>query len=232
MALLYADSFARGVEITTMAGWDTDRNAGNIGSILGVAGGLAQIPDHYRQPIGDMMVLSGISGYLNILDVPTYVKLLCKLSFQVRNQKVPKELDREEGVLDFDFSLPGSTHGFRLSNTHGFALRNEDSSLALLYDRKIRPQGTRLFYKPFYRRSDFDDERYMPVFSPPIYAGQSVSMKLRFEKFSGESITLSPYVRNTSTGELVLFDSFVGGTRRRGMSPSLLIRIIRGWSVP
>lgn len=209
MALLYADSFARGVEIATMAGWDTDCNAGNVGSILGVAGGLAQIPAHYRQPIGDMIVLSGISGYLNILDVPTYMKQLCKLSFQVRNQEIPKELDIEEGVLDFDFSLPGSTHGFRLSNTHGFVLRNEDSSLAMLYDRKIRPQGTRLFYKPFYRRSDFDDERYMPVFSPTIYPGQSVSMKLRFEKFSGESITLSPYVRNTSTGELVLFDSFV-----------------------
>lgn len=209
MSLLYADSFSRGVEIATMAGWDTDCNAGNVGSILGVAGGLAQIPEHYRQPIGDMIVLSGISGYLNILDVPTYVKQLCKLSFQVRNQDIPKELDIEEGILDFDFSLSGSTHGFRLSNSHGFVLRNEGNSLAMLYDRKIRPQGTRLFYKPFYRRSDFDDERYMPVFSPTIYAGQTVSMSLRFEKFSGESITLSPYVRNTSTGELVLFESLV-----------------------
>lgn len=88
-------------------------------------------------------------------------------------------------------------------------LRNEGNALSMLYDRKVRPQGTRLFYKPFYRRSDFDDERYMPVFSPTIYAGQTVSMSLRFEKFSGESITLSPYVRNTSTGVLVLFDTFV-----------------------
>ncbi len=209
MALLYGESFARGVEIATMAGWDTDCNAGNVGSILGVAGGLSALPDHYRTPIGDMIVLSGISGYLNILDVPTYVKQLCKLSFQVRNLEIPKEIDVQEGTIDFDFSLPGSTHGFRLSETHGFVLRNEGNALSMLYDRKIRPQGTRLFYKPFYRRSDFDDERYMPVFSPTIYAGQTVSMSLRFEKFSGESITLSPYVRNTFTGELVLFGSLV-----------------------
>ena len=209
MALLYGTTFARGIEIATMAGWDTDCNAGNVGSILGVAGGLSALPDHYRRPIGDKIVLSGISGYLNILDVPSYVKQLCKLSFQVRNLEIPKELDREEGIIDFDFSLPGSTHGFRLSETHGFALRNEGNALAMLYDRKIRPQGTRLFYKPFYRRSDFDDERYMPVFSPTIYPGQSVTMVLRFEKFIGESITLSPYVRNTSTQEVIIFDSFI-----------------------
>ncbi len=209
MALLYGKSFARGIEIATMAGWDTDCNAGNVGSILGVAGGLQGLPDHYRNPIGDMIVLSGISGYLNILDVPTYVKQLCKLSFQVRNLEIPKELDIQEGTIDFDFSLPGSTHGFRLSEKHGFVLRNEGNALAMLYDRKVRPQGTRLFYKPFYRRSDFDDERYMPVFSPTIYAGQTVNMHLRFEKFSGESIILSPYVRNTSSGELILFESFV-----------------------
>jgi len=209
MALLYGKNFTRGVEIATMAGWDTDCNAGNVGSILGVAGGLSVLPDHYRNPIGDMIVLSGISGYLNILDVPSYAKQLCKLSFQVRNLEIPQEMDIQEGVLDFDFSLPGSTHGFRLSEKHGFVLRNEGNALSMLYDRKVRPQGTRLFYKPFYRRSDFDDERYMPVFSPTIYAGQTVSMSLRFEKFSGESITLSPYVRNTSTGDLIRFDTFV-----------------------
>ena len=40
MALLYGRSFARAVEIATMAGWDTDCNAGNVGTIMGVANGL------------------------------------------------------------------------------------------------------------------------------------------------------------------------------------------------
>lgn len=209
MALLYGKNFAEGVEIATMAGWDTDCNAGNVGSILGVAEGLAGLPEHYRKPINDMIVLSGISGYLNILDIPSYVKQVCKLSLQTRKKEIPVQLNVEEGCIDFDFSLPGSTHGFNLSNTHDCSLRNTEGKLEMLYDRMVRPQGSRLFYKPFYRRADFDDERYMPVFSPTIYPGQTVTMQLGFEKFSGESITLTPYVRNSSTGALVLYDAMV-----------------------
>ena len=38
MSLLYGKGhFDRTVEIATMAGWDTDCNAGNVGSIMGVA---------------------------------------------------------------------------------------------------------------------------------------------------------------------------------------------------
>ena len=66
MALVYGRNFARTVEIATMAGWDTDCNAGNVGTIMGVADGLAGIPTHYRDPINDAIVFSGISGYLNI----------------------------------------------------------------------------------------------------------------------------------------------------------------------
>lgn len=214
MALLYGRTFARGIEIATMAGWDTDCNAGNVGSILGVAGGLSSIPEHYRKPVNDMIVLSGISGYLNILDVPTYAKQLYTLSRKLGDQEVSKESDIPEGSLDFDFSLPGSTHGFRLSNTFSCSLRNNavagvdgDGALEVLFDRMVRPQSCRIFYKPFYCRSEFDDERYMPVFSPTIYPGQTVSMKVRLEKFSGESVALSPYVRNSSTKEIITFGS-------------------------
>jgi ADP-ribosylglycohydrolase len=214
MALLYGKTFARGIEIATMAGWDTDCNAGNIGSILAVAGGLASIPDHYRKPVNDMIVLSGISGYLNILDIPTYAKQLYSLALRLEDKKVPKEAEIPEGVLDFDFSLPGSTHGFRVSNTFLCSLRNntvagieKSGALEVLFDRMVRPQGCRIFYKPFYRREDFDDERYMPVFSPTIYPGQTVSMHVRLEKFSGESVALSPYVRNSSTREIITFGS-------------------------
>ncbi|WP_320128387.1 ADP-ribosylglycohydrolase family protein [uncultured Sphaerochaeta sp.] len=212
MALLYGRTFARAIEIATMAGWDTDCNAGNVGSILGVAGDLASIPSHYRQPVNDMIVLSGISGYLNILDVPTYAKQLCSLALQCEHQMIPRELQIREGSLDFDFSLPGSTHGFRLSNTFSCRMRNNatagvkgDGALEVMYDQMVRPQGCRIFYKPFYRREDFDDERYMPVFSPTVYPGQTVSIRVRLEKISGESIALSPYVRNSVTKKIITF---------------------------
>ncbi|NCC63455.1 MAG: ADP-ribosylglycohydrolase family protein [Spirochaetia bacterium] len=209
MALLYGKTLSRGVEIATMAGWDTDCNAGNIGTILGVAGSLVSVEDHYRKPIGDFLALSGISGYLNIMDIPSYIKQVAALSYTVRNLPIAEETTCQEGVLDFDFSLPGSTHGFRVSNTHACSLSNQSGCLQMLYDRMVRPNATRLYYKPFYRRGDFDDERYMPVFSPTVYPSQRVSMRYRLEKFSGESVLLSAYVRNTSTSKLVVFTNEV-----------------------
>ncbi|KAF5044407.1 ADP-ribosylglycohydrolase [anaerobic digester metagenome] len=203
MALLYGRTLSRAVEIATMAGWDTDCNAGNVGSILGVAGNLAAVEEHYRAPLQDILVLSGISGYLNIMDIPSYCKELAALSLKVRNLPVGQELLQKEGEINFDFSLPGSIHGFRVSNPNACSLRNEHGELTMLYDRMVRPQACRLYYKPFYRRSDFDDERYMPVFSPTVYPGQTVSLRYRLEKFSGESVLISSYVRNTTTAEII-----------------------------
>ena len=55
-----------------MCSWDTDLQLqGNVGTILGVACGLEGLPAHYRDPINDEIVLSGISGYLNILHIPS-----------------------------------------------------------------------------------------------------------------------------------------------------------------
>jgi hypothetical protein len=67
----------------------------------------------------------------------------------------------------------------------------------------VRGQSARIFYKPFFRREDFDDERYMPVFSPTVYPGQEVFISFRLERFSGESVMISPYVRNTRTRECI-----------------------------
>ena len=214
MAMLYGRTFSRTVEIATMAGWDTDCNAGNVGTIMGVANGLEDIPDHYRKPVNDAIVLSGISGYLNILDIPTYARKLAETALRLKGEPVPEELTVDEKVVDFDFSLPGSTHCMRVSNEFLCRIRHVDGqgtdgkgALEVLFDRGTRGDVSRIYYKPFYRRADFDDERYQPVFSPRVYPGQHVSMKVRFDRLNGESVILSPYVRNTLTGELV----FLGG---------------------
>lgn len=208
MALLYGRTFARTVEIATMAGWDTDCNAGNVGTIMGVAAGLAGIPARYREPINDMIVLSGISGYLNILDIPTYARELYRLSERLREEEeTPVPVDpKREGTIRFDFELPGATHNFRVSDANLFRLRQSaqtahsgNGSLEILVDRLQRGQKGKVFYKPFYRREDFNDTRYMPVFSPKAYPGQTVSFWVCSEKIGGEDILISPYVRNTFT---------------------------------
>ena len=84
--------FNRTVEIATMCGWDTDCNAGNVGTVLGVACGLEGIADKYRKPINDSIVMSGISGYLNILDIPTYAKELAILGYRLAGVALPTRI--------------------------------------------------------------------------------------------------------------------------------------------
>ena len=211
LALLYgAGSFARTVEIATMCGWDTDCNAGNVGTIAGVLYGLDSIPAHYRGPINDSIVLSGLPGSLNILDIPTFCRRLCAAGYRLAGHSVPgptaEALERGNGesAIDFDFALPGSTHGLRVSDPSIFAIAHRDAAeigggnaLEFRFERLTREMSGKLFFKPFYRRDDFDDERYSPVFSPIARPGQTVKLRFRMERWEGQNIGVEGYVRDT-----------------------------------
>lgn len=219
LSLLYGKGdFNRSVEIATMCGWDTDCNAGNVGTIMGVACGISGIGDHYRKPINDGIVLSGISGYLNILDMPSYAKELCLLGYKLAGKEAPEDLKKgfKQGEIHFDFELNGATHNMRVSDPFYCSLKRTidkayegKGSLEVLFDRMERGKKCKIFYKPFYRREDFSDERYSPVFSPTASSGQTVSMMVYVERWNGESIYISPYVRNTYTKEDVIIKGMV-----------------------
>ncbi|RIX51229.1 ADP-ribosylglycohydrolase family protein [Paenibacillus nanensis] len=226
LALLYgAGDFARTVEYASMCGWDTDCNAGNVGTILGVMGGLAGIPEHYRKPINDFIVASSVSGYLNLVDFPTFAKELALLGYRVNGEEAPEELKRrvKPGELFFDFDLPGSTHGFRTSNSfktpvvrHSGAVHTDDSrgSLEVVFDRLVEGDSSKLYFKPFYRREEFNDEKYKPVFAPLACAGQTVKASFYLDQWEGRPLTLTSYVRNTHTKEDVRLDTVTPASGR------------------
>lgn len=211
LALLYGNgSFERTIEIAAMCGWDTDCNAGKIGTIAGVWNGTQKIPDHYRKPINDFIVLSSVSGYLNIMDIPTFAKELALLGYRVSKQPAPSSLLKsfKEEHIYFDFTLPGSTHGFqtnfpfktfiRHSNEIGY---ETNGALEIFIDRMIEGEASKVFYKPFHRRKDFNDEKYKPSFAPKACSGQKVSMQIYCDKWQGEDFFVTPYVRNTFNEE-------------------------------
>ena len=203
MALLYSGGdLNRGVEIATLAGWDTDCNAGNVGSVLGAFGGLSPIDACYREPFHDTAILSGVSGEINQCDLPSLAKRIARRGFELLGQPVPETLRAEEG-LHFDFELPGSTHGMLVSNPFVLQLSNSGErsfrgkrSLQAVFNRLQKGMETRLYFKTFYTSAEFEDGRYSPVFSPRIYPGQRLSMQLFMEKWGGtEPLRLRPYVR-------------------------------------
>ncbi len=206
LSMIYGQGdFSRTVEIATMCGWDTDCNAGNVGTVLGVACGLAGIPDKYRKPVNDGIVMSGISGYLNILDLPTYAKELAILGHRLARKACPEALRDSyvEREIYFDFELPGSTHNFRVSDSFFCRLKHSTErarrgkgSLEILFDRMRRGEQCKIYYKPFYTREDFSDERYSPTFAPKAYSGQKVAMSLYLDQWTGEeTVGFAPYVR-------------------------------------
>ncbi|NQD68663.1 ADP-ribosylglycohydrolase family protein, partial [Bacillus haikouensis] len=181
LALLYGEGdFARTIEIATMCGWDTDCNAGNVGTIAGVFHGIKGIPDHYRKPINDFICTSSVSGYLNVLDIPTFSKEVTLLGYKLAECEAPAELVEgfKPGEVYLDFMLPGSTHGFRTDNSFKSLLYPSDKvgldgrgSLKVVIDRMIESDRSKIFYKPFYRRNEFNDEKYKPTFAPTVYSG-------------------------------------------------------------
>lgn len=203
MALLYSGGdLNRGVEIATLAGWDTDCNAGNVGSVLGAFGGLSPIDACYRETFHDTVILSGVSGEINQCDLPSLAKRIARRGFELLGQPVPETLRAEEGLY-FDFELPGSTHGMLVSNPFVLQLSNSGErsfrgkrSLQAVFNRLQKGMETRLYFKTFHTRAEFEDGRYSPVFSPRIYPGQRLSMQLFMEKWGGtEPLRLRPYVR-------------------------------------
>jgi len=214
MAIVYGGGdLPRTAEIATMAGWDTDCNAGNAAAIVGTFQGFTEGWDKYRRPINDAFVASGVLGTVNVVDIPSFARELTVLA-QRLNGETPdavwaEDFDRRGVRLDFD--APGATHGFRRAGTNQIALKGSTAmpgpgvagSLEILLDRLERGQGGRVFWKPFYRRSDFDDERYRPMFTPLADDGQTVRFKLRLDPWNGDgNLRVAPYVRRTMSGRI------------------------------
>lgn len=211
LALYYGEGdLARTIEIATMCGWDTDCNAGNVGAILGVMNGPEGVPERYRRPIGDVHVASSIAGALNIINLPNAATELAILGSRLAQQETPESWSRGafSDDLFLDFSLPGGTAGLRTSSDFlaPIAAGEEywkEGGTAVILDRLVRGATARVFYKPYYRRDDFDDERYSPTFTPTVYPGQTLKVSGYLEKMSGQKIGLAPYVRDGINRDIV-----------------------------
>jgi hypothetical protein len=214
MAVLYgAGDLPRTAEIATMAGWDTDCNAGNAAAIVGTFQGLQPGWDKYRKPINDFLVVSGVLGTVNILDIPTFARELV-VTGQRLNGETPDPLwaeDFERRGLRFDFDAPGSTHGFRAEGLNRILLRHTNEvhteasrgALEIQLDRLERGQGGRVFFKPWYRQREFDDERYRPMLTPVADDGQVVRFKLKLDPWNGDgNLRVVPYVRRGMSGTI------------------------------
>jgi ADP-ribosylglycohydrolase len=106
-ALLHGGGdFDRSLLIVNTSGWDTDCNAGNLGCLLGIRGGLAGIDARWREPVADRMYLSSADGGRAITDAATEAVHVVNLGRALAGEPSWKPGAR------FHFSLRGSVQGF------------------------------------------------------------------------------------------------------------------------
>lgn len=198
LSLLYGGGdYGRTICIAVMCGWDTDCNAGNVGTILGVAQGLPGIGADWREPVNDILIGSSVLGSRNIVDIPTFAKYLGALACRLAGEEAPATLacgawDRH---LHCDWAFPQSTQGLRVSGDVRLQPQ-EEPGMALC----VSSQG-QAFVKTFYRRRDFEDERYEPFFSPLCYPGETVRVEVVAED---EHLAAAAFACMTHSGRQVV----------------------------
>ena len=217
LAMLYGKGdLGRSIEISVMCGYDTDCNASNIGTILGVLGGLDGVPERYRRPINDLVTLSSVSGYLNLVDLSDKAKELGALSCWMYGGALPNGVVcPKPGELRLDFPFPGSTHGLELSDKAEHTLRIVSGKAhSGMYCAELMTDGkcagpVDLSFKAMLTRPDLHEERYDPVFTAKVNPGQRVSVWMRSEQIAPAAVTVTPFVRRAMTGERVCMPAAV-----------------------
>jgi ADP-ribosylglycohydrolase len=169
--------FGTALGIVNSCGWDTDSNAGNVGCITGVRGGLAGIdagPD-WRGPVADRLYLPTADGGGAITDAAREALTITGYAAALRGEPAPTP---PKGGSRFHFALPGSVQGF--APVAGAPLRVEnvtrgDGARALaLHYRGPGAAVTPTFLTP--------DTLVVPPYgqaaSPTLYSGQEVRARV------------------------------------------------------
>ncbi len=159
--------------IVNTAGWDTDCNAGNVGCILGVAGGLEGLaggPD-WRGPVADRLLLPTAEGGAAITDAAREAVFIANAGRRLRGCRpiAPKDGAR------FHFSFPGSVQGFQAEDPKTLVLENTEGALDC-HLTDSTPPG-RAFTPTFSPKENIASGNYGMCACPTLHPGQVVASR-------------------------------------------------------
>lgn len=169
--------FSTAMTIVNTCGWDTDSNAGVVGSICGVFGGLPGLEDgtDWRGPVRDRIYLPSADGGAAISDAATEALAIAALG---RDRNGAPAAAPRDGAR-FHFAFPGSVQGFDVAAGHG-TVRNVvagDASRAL--EIAWEKTGPVLAATPTFVPVE---AREMPIYAmaacPAVYPGQLLTAQV------------------------------------------------------
>jgi hypothetical protein len=152
--------FDRAMTVVCTSGWDTDSNAGNVGAICGVFGGLAGLSTQdWRGPVADRLYLPSADGGDCVTDAATQALALVDLG------RARHRLPARPAGPRFAFELPGSVQGFVADE--GVRVHNPGGRLAV--------SGAATVVTPTFIP---EQARAMPIYGlvacPTLYPGQTI----------------------------------------------------------
>lgn len=161
-------AFLPAMTVVNTSGWDTDSNAGDVGAICGVFGGLAGLdasPD-WRGPVADRMYLPSTDGGSTVTDAAREALTLAGYG---RARAGQPARDLAKGGARFHFGLPGSVQGFTVLDGQAH-VHNPGGRLVVEPSSTSATVATPTFIPP--------EARNMPLYgliaSPTLYSGQTI----------------------------------------------------------
>jgi len=128
MAWSYApNDFRKALSIVNTAGWDTDCNAANVGSVSALVCGLdaMRAPYDFLSPFADRVFIPTADGTLSCPDCVIEAYEIAAIGRRI--MKAPALPKRPY----FDFSLPGSRQGFMADDPASIEVGNKGNGLEL-----------------------------------------------------------------------------------------------------
>lgn len=207
--------FGEAMTIVNTSGWDTDSNAGNVGAIAGVRGGLAGLdagPQDWRGPIADRMYLPSADGGEVITDAAREALTLAGYG----RARYGHEPVRPKDGARFHFALPGSLQGFGVRGAA--TVTSNGGALTIEHQRGTATVATPTFFPPDAETTPI----YGMVASPTLYSGQLIRAAVQ----ASGPVTCRLFVRHYDGGDdLVSLDA---GPVRLGAGQDATLR----WTVP
>lgn len=204
MAWAYApDSFRESQAIINTAGWDTDCNAANVGSVMGVKLGLAGINAEYdfQGPIADRVMLPTAEPTRAISDCLTEALHIAAIGRNV--MRWPAAAAPKAGAR-YHFSQPGALHGFQSEPTpqrtqppalvSNIAWRSS-RALALDFSGMSARRPARIT-TPIMAEPTSGARGYAMMGSPRLYPGQRVILEGEVVGLTGGAASACLFLRH------------------------------------
>jgi ADP-ribosylglycohydrolase len=202
-ALLHGKgNFQDSMRVVNTCGWDTDCNAANVGSILGVRGGLSTFdgqPD-WRGPFADRVIIPTADGGGFATNT---AQIADRISYMARRLRGGDATPPAR----FNLTMPGSFHG--LMPDESFPSRNlvevDRGTKAPRFIVKGLAPGleAKVSMPSFITPAQRKHEGYGLLASPSIYPGQKISVVLSQES-GGEGVQPFLFAKRYGPGDEVV----------------------------